>query len=279
MPLSIPPRPTGVPLTTDPGPDYMALPTEMRVFSAPELPDDPARRRRCREWLRRIGATLDACAAGKAVTPIDLAEATEEDRIILDEILLEGEVKALVLGEPEWQIEETAYTGLWRVRARDQRTGLLLDRLEVAPIPPIVADRAREAGARIGLPAQEAIPEGVINAPHVFAELAARSAAFVESGAAHVVNLGLLPLSDEDLTWLAQSLGEGPSIILSGGYGSCRIRSTRLAGTWWVQYYNATDTLILNTLEVAVVPAVACAAADDIADSAARIRAMEDAYP
>ncbi len=279
MPAPSPSRPTAIPLGTYPGPDSMALPTEMRVFTAPELPDDPMRRARCREWLQRIVAMLDAYVAGEAVTPIALADATGEDHAILDEILLEGEVKALVLGEPEWQIEETAYTGLWRVRARDPRAGTLLDRLEVGPVPPVIAESARDAGGRIDLPAPEAIPDGVINAPHVLAELAARSAVFVESGVGHVVNLGLLPLSDEDLTWLAQSLGEGPSIILSGGYGSCRIRSTRLTGTWWVQYYNATDTLILNTLEVATVPAAACAAADDIVDSAARIRALQEAYP
>lgn len=272
-------RPTATPLVNEAGPDYLVLPNEMRVFTPPALPDDPARRALCRAWLQRIVTALDAWAEGRHVAPIDLASASARDRDVLDEILLEGEVKALTLGEPEWQIEETAYTGLWRLRARDPRTGALLDRLEIAPMPSVVAARARAAAGRLELPAPESVPPGMINAPHLLAELLARSDAFVADGTTDVVNLGLLPLAEEELTWLARSLGEGPCVILSGGYGSCRIRSTRLAGAWWVQYYNASDTLILNTLEIAAVPAVACAAADDIADSAMRIRALETAYP
>jgi hydrogenase-1 operon protein HyaF len=188
-------------------------------------------------------------------------------------------VSALVLGAPEWQIGETAYTGLWRLRARDAATGRRLDRLEIGPIPAVVAARAAASWGLMELPAPEAIPPEMVNAPHVLAELRARSAAFRPGGAAHVINLGLLPLAEAELTWLVRTLGEGPAIVLSGGYGTCRIRSTRLAGTWWVQYYNAADALILNTLEIAAVPAVACAAQDDIAESASRVRALEAAYP
>ncbi|EGO95032.1 MULTISPECIES: hydrogenase expression/formation protein [unclassified Acidiphilium] len=265
--------------TAEAGPDYLALPTEMHVFRAPSLPDDPAARARCRAWLQRIGAALEAAASGAAVGQIVLDEASAADCASLDEILLDGEVSALVLGAPEWQIGETAYTGLWRLRARDAATGRRLDRLEIGPIPAVVAARAAASWGLMELPAPEAIPPEMVNAPHVLAELRARSAAFRPGGAAHVINLGLLPLAEAELTWLVRTLGEGPAIILSGGYGTCRIRSTRLAGTWWVQYYNAADALILNTLEIAAVPAVACAAQDDIAESASRVRALEAAYP
>jgi hydrogenase-1 operon protein HyaF len=44
-----------------------------------------------------------------------------------------------------------------------------------------------------------------------------------------------------------------------------------------VQYYNSTETLILNTLEVADVPLVACASADDITDSAQRLNEIRGA--
>jgi hydrogenase-1 operon protein HyaF len=85
-------------------------------------------------------------------------------------------------------------------------------------------------------------------------------------------------MSDADLGWLVRTLGEGPVVIISAGYGACRIRSTNLTATWWVQFSNASNALILNALEVADVPAVACAAQDDIADSAKRVRALGGAY-
>jgi hydrogenase-1 operon protein HyaF len=39
-----------------------------------------------------------------------------------------------------------------------------------------------------------------------------------------------------------------------------------------VRYFNSMDTLILDTIEVSAVPEVACAAVEDIADSAIRLR-------
>ena len=74
-----------------------------------------------------------------------------------------------------------------------------------------------------------------------------------------------------DLAWLVEVLGVGPTVILSRGYGNCRITATALANTWWVQYFNSADTLILNTIEVTDLPDVAPAAADDFADSIERL--------
>ncbi|MEI2624692.1 MAG: hydrogenase expression/formation C-terminal domain-containing protein [Giesbergeria sp.] len=47
---------------------------------------------------------------------------------------------------------------------------------------------------------------------------------------------------------------------LAGGYGNCRISSTRVANTWRVVYYNSQDAMILNSIEVVDMPEVACAA-------------------
>jgi hydrogenase-1 operon protein HyaF len=41
---------------------------------------------------------------------------------------------------------------------------------------------------------------------------------------------------------------------------------------WRVQFFNSTDTLILDTWEVTQMPEVAIAGPEDIADSAERIR-------
>ena len=56
---------------------------------------------------------------------------------------------------------------------------------------------------------------------------------------AHVLNLTLLPLTGDDSLWLQNRLGEGRVVILSRGYGNCRIVDTHLARTWRVTYFNA----------------------------------------
>lgn len=268
----------GLPFS-EPAAEYLPIPREMNVLSPLALPAELQLHGRGSYWVNRIASCLEAFAPGKSVEAIDISRLTDEESRFLDEILLHGEVSALILGEPEWQIEETAYIGLWRMRARDPETNALLDRLVVGEIPKIIHARAASFCQPITMPHRGAVPLGIINAPHVLAELVARSKAFNETGVGYVVNLGLLPLTEDEMTWLVKSLGEGPAIILSGGYGVCRIRSTRLSATWWVQYYNAADVLILNSLEIATVPSVACACRDDIVESAARIRALESAYP
>ena len=95
--------------------------------------------------------------------------------------------------------------------------------------------------------------------------------------ASHVINLSLLPFSPEDHYSLTETTGTGSVTILSRGYGNCRITSTQVDGLWRVQYYNSTDQLILDTLEIVAIPAVACAAPEDLADSAVRLSEIRDA--
>jgi hydrogenase-1 operon protein HyaF len=93
----------------------------------------------------------------------------------------------------------------------------------------------------------------------------------------HVVNLTLLPHTEEDLAWLDEALGEGAVTILSRGYGNCRITATAQAHVWRVQFYNSMDVLILDTFEVTAMPEVVLAAAEDLADSAGRLREVLEA--
>ncbi|MFD2838738.1 hydrogenase expression/formation C-terminal domain-containing protein [Azotobacter vinelandii] len=44
-----------------------------------------------------------------------------------------------------------------------------------------------------------------------------------------------------------------------------------------MQYFNSSDRLILDTLEVTGIPQVACAAQEDIDDSAERLREIREA--
>ena len=87
-----------------------------------------------------------------------------------------------------------------------------------------------------------------------------------------MVNLSLLPLSPQDIGFLDHQLGTGRVLMLSRGYGNCRITNCRVPHTWRVVYYNSQDAVILNTVEVVGVPEVACAAPEDLADSLERLR-------
>ena len=102
--------------------------------------------------------------------------------------------------------------------------------------------------------------------------------AYRDGDEAHVVNLSLLPVSQQELAWLQQQLGLGEVQVLSRGYGNCRISAAAWPNCWWVQFFNSEDTLILNTIEVVRVPRVACAAAEDFQDSAARLADILSAY-
>ena len=48
-------------------------------------------------------------------------------------------------------------------------------------------------------------------------------------------------------------------------------RSACATNTWRVVYYNSQDTVILNSVEVCGIPEVACAAREDLEDSAERL--------
>jgi hydrogenase-1 operon protein HyaF len=78
-------------------------------------------------------------------------------------------------------------------------------------------------------------------------------------------------MSPADIGFLDHHLGTGRVTILSRGYGNCRITNTLHAHGWRVVYYNAQDAVILNTVELVDLPAVAQAAPEDIADSHERL--------
>ncbi len=253
------------------GPAYLPMPASVAQYAPPMLPADAGLRAAGDIWLGRIETALAAYRPG-APRILDLTAADGLALRFLKEALGSGEVSALAMGRPDVQVEETVFAGLWRVRGEG------VDYLEVGDVPAILRRRAAASAGRLSLPAPETIPEEVVNAPHVLAEIIARAERFAETGETHNFNLDLVPLTDADLAWLVKSLGEGDVVIVPSGYGACRIRSTRLAAAWWVQFSNASDQLILNTLDIAAIPAVACAAPEDIADSARRLRAVRGVY-
>jgi hydrogenase-1 operon protein HyaF len=243
----------------------------MDTYRPPALPDDLSQQPGA---LRALRAALDALSGeGPALVP--LGGLAPDERELLNQVLGEGEVSAQWLpashGEDSAsaRIQESVFAGVWRVML-DTGAGPALDAIEVGRVPAVLPRAALEDGRHPPVVPGSA-PAEVLNAHHVLAELARHRAEWQPGQPAEVVNLTLLPMSPADIAWLDHVLGTGRVLILSRGYGNCRITSTRVPHTWRVVYYNSQDQVILNTVEVGELPAVACAAAEDIADSRERL--------
>ena len=277
-------RPFPIPLVSAMGPgsqiedeelDYLPMPQGMSTYQPPRLPEPDALdgHGAAIAVLDQVLAVLQAAIRGESVAPVDLSGLGAADREIVNQALGEGEVGAQVAdgqGSALVQVQESVFAGVWRVIERLPDGGLQ-DRIEVGAIPEVLKTCARQDGASGHRPAAR-LPEGVMNAPTLLQELHDHRQQWRVGQSAHLVNLSLLPLSPADMACLEEQLGTGRVVILSRGYGNCRISSTRVPNTWRVVYYNSQDAMILNSIEVVDMPEVACAAPEDMVDSQQRLR-------
>jgi hydrogenase-1 operon protein HyaF len=229
------------------------------------------------ELLPQLVAALETQAAEAPSRLFDLAGYGPDDLTLIGEVLGEGEVSATV-ALPEGvvaQVQESVMAGLWRVRFTDAAGALVADYVEVAAIPAAVERAAAMAPVleSFGMP-----PEGAMNVMPVLTEIRDRAAAHEKGAASHTITFSLFPMSDADMSFLQDTLGPGPIRILSRGYGTCRIVATGARNVWSVQFFNAMDTIVLDTLEIGDVPVTARAAVEDFRDSAERLKEVEEAY-
>lgn len=236
--------------------------------------------RRCRRTAELLPKIADALAVKKADEPgtlFDITDFPEDDRELISQTLGEGEVAGVVALQNGVlaQIQEAVMAGVWRIRFTSTDGVLLADYIEVAAIPAAV----REATS--ALPATFAVgepPAGAMNVMPVLHEIGERVAGHREGDASHTITFSLLPMSPDDMGFLQETLGPGPVQLTSRGYGTCRILATGVRHVWSVQFYNAMDTIILDTLEIGGTPSVAIAAEEDFRDSETRLREIEEAY-
>ncbi|ACO81141.1 hydrogenase expression/formation protein HoxQ [Azotobacter vinelandii CA] len=259
-------------------PDCPSMPRAMRTFERPALPEPGQLSGHpiALALLERLQEALGAYRIGEQSRVIGLDRQPKADLKLLQQILGEGEVAIQVGGQRPARIQETVLAGVWWVQLQIGRGEVVGQWLEVADVPALVR---RRAFAETRWPQLGELPDGLLNAGPVLVELLDAAKRHAERALAtpHAVNLSLLPFSPEDRRFLAERLGEGSVTLLSRGYGNCRIASTATPGIWCVQYFNSSDRLILDTLEVTGIPQVACAAQEDIDDSAERLREIREA--
>ena len=265
-PVTIPIRVADAPAEDD-GFDVLSMPREMSTFEMPRVPEPGPG-----HDVAGAAAVLQAFVArlgGRGEPPaLDLAGIDGAVLRVLNETLGEGEVAATVDADHEIRIQETVFAGVWREQHL-AGTRLMHDVLLAAPIPPIVVERA-DAQASPTLRALP-LPAGAMNLPPLLHELQQAIDACTDASEAHVINLTLLPLSPADAAHLDALLEGGAVVVLSRGFGNCRISSTAARHVWRVQYFNNMQTLILNTIEVVAMPPAALAAREDIVESHARL--------
>jgi hydrogenase-1 operon protein HyaF len=257
---------------------FMPMPAEMATYSMPDVAESITSLDQANEVLRQLQQRLDDYPPGEAASAIDLSSLDAENRHLVDQVLGEGEVSIVFSGAKPMRIQEAVLAGVWRVQTLSSDGVVEQDTLEVADIPAVIKEvtfSSEQIQERIEKP--EGLP-GVNNAIPLVSELNDKIALADTADEPHVINLTLLPQSEEDLAFLTQALGQGPATILSRGYGNCRVTSTATRSVWWVQYFNSQDAIILNTLEVTPVPLVVCASAEDIADSAQRLQEIREVY-
>ncbi|MBK5934745.1 hydrogenase-1 operon protein HyaF [Rhodovulum imhoffii] len=269
-----PPRgfgPGSQPVPEGEGLEYMPLPSDMWTYS-PHLPEveNPEAVVPALDVLRHIAQACTACARDGTGARFDLSGLPPAARRLIADTLGQGEVAMKIRSVPALAVQESVFAGVW------QLLGEGVDAVEIGAVP----ETARSGAFRPIRAAQGASTppgEGVINAPSLLAELHDKALNYRPGSQTYVVNLSLLPHTEADLAWLDAALGEGGVTILSRGYGNCRITATATAPVWRVQFFNSMDTLILDTFEVADIPEVALAAAEDLSDSAARIHEVLEA--
>ena len=259
----------------DEAPEYLAMPSGMATFSQPRLPDNAAPEvvNRAVSLLGDYADTVEK-AGFTGGASLDLLGLDGELREVINQSLGFGEVSAFTTAPRHWRVQETAFSGIWRVLQVADDGAMIVDRLETGDIPAVLTDSMR-ACAVADLPPPD-YPAGCMNAQALIEEIRMQAVSARPGQAAHIINLTLLPVSDADLDTLYGWLGHREVSILSRGYGNCRITSTRLQNVWWVQYFNSMDTLILNSIEIVGMPEVALAADEDFADSVERLREYLD---
>lgn len=257
--------------------EYITMPAGMDTFRPPVLPEPEELA--SHEGTRAVlGQVLTALRAGRPAR-FPLFALSDEDRRLLDQVLGEGEVAAQVLARPglrafdadaaRVRVQESVFAGVWRVRSVED-DGATSEHVEVGAVPAALLAAAAEDGAAARGPLPP-VPPACVNVPPLLVELADQRARWQPGDASHVVNLTLLPLGPDDIAHIDHQLGTGRVLLLSRGYGNCRISNTLVPHTWRVVFYNSQDAVILNTIEVGALPAVACAAPEDLADSAERL--------
>ena len=225
--------------------------------------------------LRDIAATMAKQTNATAPMTYSLADLDGPSRELVLEVLGKGEVSGHMSQPEPVQIQESIFPGLWLLKSlsRPENPEVLV----IGDVPPVmrIIQEIENLDTGMTIPADV---ENTMNALPVLAEIKDRAQDYRHGHTNHVINFTLLPMSEQDMALLRETLGAGHIDLTSTGYGACRVCSTRWPHVWSVQFFNSMDKVILDTLEIGGVPNSVCASQEDFQDSAERIIEVIEAY-
>jgi len=129
-----------------------------------------------------------------------------------------------------------------------------------------------EPSAQIEPPARAGGLGGGVTA--ILSEAAGLLEKLADGGKPALIDLRSLPMSPQDRAALQGALGEGEVRVTLNADGISTLYETAIAGLWWVEHRNGQGDLIAELLEITRFPLILDSAPDEIATSAAALRAL-----
>lgn len=290
FPVPVVAMPTSGP-GSQPDEDGLYLPLPSSIDTWREAPTPEPGTPGADEVLTLLHAMADAlddnpAPAQPLVFPVRALSASAHR--LLAQVLGEGEVSAQVAPTHGQyantgalvRIQEARYTGVWCVLVDDANGARLDDHIEIGTVPAAILDEASHSGLAPGVvpDVSEITADGLMNAPSIASEIVAAQTGAIATIAqhgttdSHVINFSLLPVTPADIAWLETMLGEGTIAFFSTGYGKCTVTATGWRHVWRVRYFDGSNRVLLDTLDITRIPEVVIAAPEDLADSLRHLR-------
>lgn len=119
----------------------------------------------------------------------------------------------------------------------------------------------------------------LMNAIPLLTEIKHALGALRERGETRTLNILNFPLTEDDARYLDEVLGRGHLTITFDGAEHTFWQESNIAGVWWGEYRNASRKVTLRSIEIAEVPVLVKAQAEDIDDGLQQLNAVIAAPP
>lgn len=111
------------------------------------------------------------------------------------------------------------------------------------------------------------------NAVAVLQELAELLDNLIRTDASAIINLGEIPLSDNDLQLLEETLGEGEIHAEVQALGLIEVRETGIPGVWWISHFDERERVTGEFLEVSYCPEILISPQEEVKAGLSSLRA------
>ena len=119
----------------------------------------------------------------------------------------------------------------------------------------------------------------LMNAIPLLTEIKHALEALRERGETRTLNILNFPLTEDDARYLDEVLGRGNLTITFDGAEHTFWQESKIAGVWWGEYRNASRKVTLRSIEIAEVPVLVKAQAEDIDEGLQQLRSVVAAPP